>query len=415
MRKEFIGHFKRSEGDVKRIWKAATFVFDANVLLNLYRYSDATRNDFLNLFERVKDRIWLPEQAGYEFLTNRPRVILEQRKAYADAIESVERLSKSFSEERAHPFISNKIKVEYDKATEAIKAEMRVNQEAQEKLLANDAICEKIADLFEGRVGVAHSAEEMSRMFEDGTKRFAERTPPGYMDENKFKTPKNDAEKRSNFGDWILWKQLMDFGKELKRPVVFVTNDTKEDWWLAQSGMTIGPRPELIAEFFAQTQQHILIYKPERFLDLGKKNLDAVIDEKSIVEVSSERKAREISRLRRLQFEGSTSQKSQDRLMLQLKERDKQRITEWRSALEKERDWKLDLMKEELHELETQFENLDSQIFHFQNSFSEAVEVGDHARASELEGRLHELMLHKEELLPKLFKLRNAYMSERKS
>ena len=84
----------------------------------------------------------------------------------------------SFSEERAHPFISHAVKLSYDEAAEAIKAEMTKNQTAQEKLLTQDAIRDKIADLFEGKVGAAYSAEEMSEAFECGKQRFDQRTPP---------------------------------------------------------------------------------------------------------------------------------------------------------------------------------------------------------------------------------------------
>lgn len=74
MKKEFLGHFKRSANETVNIWNTANFVFDANVLLNLYRYSTDPREDFLSQFERVKAQIWLPEQVGYEFLKNRPRL-----------------------------------------------------------------------------------------------------------------------------------------------------------------------------------------------------------------------------------------------------------------------------------------------------------------------------------------------------
>jgi predicted nucleic acid-binding protein len=415
LRKEFIGHFKRSETEVNHIWKTATFVFDANVLLNLYRYSSDTRDDFLNLFDNVAERIWLPEQAAYEFLNNRTGVISEQSKAYENAIKSVEDLSGSFSEERAHPFISHAVKVAYDEAAKAIKAEMTSNQSAQEKLLTKDAIRDKIADLFEGKVGAAYSAEEMSEAFEGGKQRFDQSTPPGYMDAKKFKEPKNDAEKRSNFGDWIIWKQLMDFSKKNEKPIVFVTNDSKEDWWLEQSGKTLGPRPELIAEFFGETGQHILIYKPERFLDLGEQNLHAKINAKSIAEVSSERDAREQNRKERLRNQKLISKERRLRDPRMLRKREELEKMRRRPVSEEEREWRLETMGEELHETEAYRAKIEHDVARLKHLFSEAIETADQGRASEIGERLHEAMLEREDVSEQLAAQRYAFEREVKS
>jgi predicted nucleic acid-binding protein len=415
LKKEFIGHFKRSADEIYNVWQTANFVFDANVLLNLYRYSSDTRKDFLNLFDKVKAQIWLPEQVAYEFLNNRSGVISEQSKAYEAAIKSVDELSKSFSEEGAHPFISHEVRIAYDIAAEAIKIEMENNKLAQEKLLTEDTIRDKIADLFEGKVGAAYSADEMSVAFEDGKKRFAQKTPPGYKDENKFKEPKNDAEKRSNFGDWILWKQLMDFAKVNEKPVIFVTNDTKEDWWLEQSGKTLGPRPELIAEFFGETGQHILIYKPERFLDLGEQNLHAKIDAKSIAEVSSERDAREQNRKERLRNQKLISQERKLRDPRMLRKREELEKMRRRPVSEEERVWRLETMGEELDETQAYMAQIDHSVARLKHLFSEAIETADHGGASEIDERLHEAMLQREDVSEQLAAQRYAFERELKS
>ena len=65
------------------------------------------------------------------------------------------------------------------------------------------------------------------------------------MDERKSE----DGDPLRKFGDFFLWKELLEHGKEQKRPIIFVTDDKKEDWWLKVKGRTLGPRPELIAEF----------------------------------------------------------------------------------------------------------------------------------------------------------------------
>lgn len=418
MRKEFVGHFKRPEREVKAIWKTATFVFDANVLLNLYRYSSETRNAFLSLFNKVEQQMWLPEQVAYEFLKNRPEVISEQSKAYETAITDVDKLSGSFSAKRAHPFISSKVKKAYDHAAQAIKEEMRQKKDAQDKLLTEDSIRDQIADLFEGKIGPAYAAQEMSDVYKEGVKRYAESTPPGYEDRNKFKDPKNNTEKRSNFGDWIVWRQLIDFTKGNEKPVILVTNDTKEDWWLKRAGRTLGPRPELIAEFFEETAQHILIYQPERFLTLGNQNLHAEIDSKFIDEVSSEREAREKSRAERAEILRSENKLVNRRVYKNnLIRRENERLEgiQRHPISDKEREWRLESLREQLHEDEEYMEHIKLRVASLQSVFSVAIEEGDQNRASEIDGLLHEAMLEEKDLAQRLGALRNAYGRELKS
>jgi len=47
LRDQFPGYYRRTEEELQRIWEDGLFVLDANVLLNLYRYSEDTRNDLL--------------------------------------------------------------------------------------------------------------------------------------------------------------------------------------------------------------------------------------------------------------------------------------------------------------------------------------------------------------------------------
>lgn len=69
----------RDSIDYKTIWDRATFVFDANVLLNLYRYQPDTRQAILDTLKKLKSRIWIPYQAAIEFQRNRLSVILPSK------------------------------------------------------------------------------------------------------------------------------------------------------------------------------------------------------------------------------------------------------------------------------------------------------------------------------------------------
>ena len=76
--KNAIKEFLEPTNDEKQeLWEKCVFVFDTNVLLNLYRYSAKTRTSLLAAFESFKDRIWIPYQVAFEFMRKRCEVCFE--------------------------------------------------------------------------------------------------------------------------------------------------------------------------------------------------------------------------------------------------------------------------------------------------------------------------------------------------
>ena len=57
MRDTIKEYIELSDKEKNDLWNTATFVFDTNVFLNLYRYSNKTRNQLIESFEWLKTRI----------------------------------------------------------------------------------------------------------------------------------------------------------------------------------------------------------------------------------------------------------------------------------------------------------------------------------------------------------------------
>ena len=58
------------------LWNDCYFVFDASALLDFYSYPQATRNKInSDIFDKIKDRLWIPAHVQYEYLKNRVKVI----------------------------------------------------------------------------------------------------------------------------------------------------------------------------------------------------------------------------------------------------------------------------------------------------------------------------------------------------
>jgi len=82
MKELFKGYYKLSEEDYKILWDNATFVFDTNIFLNLYRYQENTRKQLLKLLSKIKDRIWEPHHVMLEYQRERLNVIANQKNTF---------------------------------------------------------------------------------------------------------------------------------------------------------------------------------------------------------------------------------------------------------------------------------------------------------------------------------------------
>ena len=90
MRDTFPGRYRPTQDDFERLWREGVFVFDTNLLLNLYRcYNSPYRTELLSVLRSVKDRLWMPHQVAHEFLKDRLEVIDNVRATYSGVREQL--------------------------------------------------------------------------------------------------------------------------------------------------------------------------------------------------------------------------------------------------------------------------------------------------------------------------------------
>lgn len=94
----FPGHYRPTAGDFDEMWRNGLFVLDANVLLNLYRYSDDTRQELLRILRVLQDNLWLPYRAASEYLSSRVEEVHQQRKKYEDRREEIDAIKEKVAE-----------------------------------------------------------------------------------------------------------------------------------------------------------------------------------------------------------------------------------------------------------------------------------------------------------------------------
>lgn len=285
MKELFQAHIPDTNQEIERVWTEALIVFDANTLLNLYRYSDSSRSEFISVLKDIRERIWVPEQAALEYFENRAGVISEQSKSYEVARKTIKELRDALRKDRGHPFVKDKTMKSLLSTLEKVEVELDKNQDLQISRIPSDDIMREIVGIFDGRVGEKLSNAQLDQIFEEGAERYKQKIPPGYRDAAKHESPFTLSEKRRVFGDLVLWKQIINKAKDLEKHVIFVTDDAKDDWWLEAQGKTIGPRVELIEEFFAAVGQKFYMYRPDQFLKYAKEHLHSEISGEAIAEI----------------------------------------------------------------------------------------------------------------------------------
>jgi len=323
MKNKFDWYLPPSKDELERIWKTGILTVDANVLLDLYRYHESTRKHLLDALESFEGDRWISHQAAYEFFRNRNKVIVSSIESFKDAIKSLDRLQEAANSLKGNRIIPKELAANITTATEELISKSKNKIEELEKnhpnFLNDDPILKSLLDFFDGAVGDDFNEGEAKENEEEARRRQENKIPPGYLDYKK--------DGGQSYGDYYLWRQIMERAESEKKPIIIVTSEQKEDWWEVVAGKTIGPRPELLREMKKFSEQRCLIYHTDRFLMYAQERLMQPVNEEAIEEIravtSSLAKeasylAKEAVKLRSQFIEESSEIKNKGELTVQL-------------------------------------------------------------------------------------------------
>jgi hypothetical protein len=264
MKESFVGWYAKSPEQLKALWDEAIIVPDTNIILHLIRHSAKVRGELMSVFEQKRDALWIPYQVGLEF--QRRRLDVEQQAADAydrltDELKAMVNLGKTkINQYRAHPIIDIEPELA---ALDSYLADFERRMENAKRIHPTEQVrasFNEVTELFAGKIGPKPSPEQLAAIRKEGEERYAKKIPPGFEDAKK------NPDAGDKFGDLIIWKEIISKGKADKRPVIFVTDDGKSDWWHIHRGRKMGPHPELVEEFMSQTGQQFHIYELLQFL-----------------------------------------------------------------------------------------------------------------------------------------------------
>lgn len=292
MRDLFPGYYRPTEEEFKELWENCIFILDTNVLLNLYRYDKTTRDEFFKVLEAVKDRLWIPHQVALEFQENRIGVIKGQNQKLNVLKNDLEAIQEALRQKlMQYPSIPHQqLLDETSSKFQTFLKELEPIEQQQLKVEDNDYIRERIGQLFNEKIGDSPSKAELDAIYKDGTERYEIKYPPGFKDNTAEKKKNPHLYKslifKSEYGDLILWKEILKQVKEKSwNHIIFITDDDKEDWWLIEHGKTVSPRPELIEEALTAGAKNFYMYSSERFLFFARNYLQVDVEDNSIQQV----------------------------------------------------------------------------------------------------------------------------------
>jgi len=284
MREKFNEYYTPKKEEFEGIWENCIFIFDTNVLLKFYKYSEKVRKNFFEIFEEISDRIWIPYQVGYEFHKNRVSKIKEPKRDYEKLIEKLEKvkndLKDEFNRRKIHPKIDTEGLYEDLEATlEEAEKKIEEKKKKHPDLFEEDKIRKKLNKYFEGKVGDGFSQDEKEDIYTEGRKRYQEKIPPGFKDSSK-------ELKREKFGDLLIWKEILEKADEDEKDIIFITDDRKEDWWwIDEDDKKLGPHPKLRKEIREEADVSFYMYSSEKFLEHSGDYLDITTEEEILEEI----------------------------------------------------------------------------------------------------------------------------------
>jgi hypothetical protein len=293
MDREFPGSYPLSDEELDSLWQEAMITFDANVLLNIYHYGAETRDQLLDGMQEVagRDQLWIPYQALVEFHHKRMKVIRDQDTLIHEISEVFGRADRFMAglkeKDPHHPYFDLEALETVARKTKQ-EAGKLINQAKSRRIdPLRDPLLTRLTEIVGTRFGTQPTTDQLTERNAEWLSRASQQVPPGFADADK---------PDGGIGDYLIWHELLEEGKVTRRPVVFVTDDSKDDWWERHDSDKIGikkeiaPRSELVNEMhqFAGVRFHLT--KPDGFLKFAQEKLGLPENEEVIEE------AQEVSR-----------------------------------------------------------------------------------------------------------------------
>lgn len=285
MIKHFPCYYIPTPVELKELFDVGYFIFDTNVLLDIYRLGPDHSTKVLQLIEYYSKRVKIPYHVAEEYHDNLVPTLVDHINNLKKAIDLLE-FSK-FSSTLSNYLKDTLPKTTINDFTNRLKLNLKRfqrNLRTQQEFLNNELIeCtlqRSLSKLLSPLLLNPFTEKEIAAIEQDGFNRYQACIPPGYK----------DTKKTTNlYGDLIIWKEILRFAKEKNTSIIFISRDVKEDWFYEIHGRKLGPRIELLKEFHDNVpSKRFYIYTMDTFIRYANEHMkgEKVFSEQEIDSVA---------------------------------------------------------------------------------------------------------------------------------
>ena len=294
MHERFSEYYEPTEKQFNTLFRTATIVLDTNILLDFYRSSETTTKEVLEVLTAARDQLWLPYRVGVEYHENVQTVIQEIDSHHVNIKKTLRdglnKLRGGFSAVR-HPFMKDQILKQIDDFENLALKDLEIeNWDAAKLQKYAKEISDQVFQIFPAnRIGEPFTEDETKAIVSEGKTRYERQIPPGFNDKGKT------GGYLREYGDLIIWKEILRFAKLKKLPIIMISADTKDDWYRKIGARLRGPLPALRAEMKKESGQEFYLYTMGQFLKYGAPiYLKRVAEANAIAEVDRAQRAQAI-------------------------------------------------------------------------------------------------------------------------
>lgn len=248
-------------------------VFDTNVLLDMYYIKQEDLEYWKHYLDSIKEYTWTPYNIYLEFKKNR-QIKINQIKGRIDELLTFKNIvgkqcDNFFKPYEDFPFEYGRVigKLTKDRIKGIDQYILYYENILKEIKKSTGKLTYEKADnylkLIEEKIffnlGEKYTEESLKKICEEGNNRFKNKIPPGYYDNGK-----NNSNK---YGDYIIWRQMIEKSKKENKNIIFVTNEKKPDW--KKDGVC---REELIEEFNSLTGNQFILLDLDQLINYTTKS-----------------------------------------------------------------------------------------------------------------------------------------------
>jgi len=251
----------------------ATVAFDCSGARFTEDVDEGEAENLLDLLDGLGDRLFFTAETVDEIERMVRRKIGEARKGLGHdrrfilmAVESISRVRTSFDKS-----------IDLDRLLSEFRSHLKLKDESYDLGLSDTA--NRLMTIARRRAGPPFDPATLARTHAEARSRYDMDIPPGYCDDRAWcdrngyikGQPKGEPD---SFGDYVVWKQLMERAAVSGTSVLLVTNDMKEDWWeYDAAGARLAPLATLRKEMQRETGQGFYAITFDEFRRLAPKAL----------------------------------------------------------------------------------------------------------------------------------------------